>query len=157
MGFLQSVKNFIGIDTEEYDDYEDYEDYEEEEVVEAAEKPQHTAPQNASFTRKSNKVVPLGGSGTSKIIIVKPNNFDDSTDIADELKARRPVIFDVGTLEAEEARRIVDFIAGAVYGVDGNIRRVSGGIFVAAPAHIDITGDAFKEQTRGSFDWNMFN
>lgn len=148
MSFINSVKSFIGFETDEdyEEDYYDEEDYEEE--------PERRTPY---FAKKSySKVVPIGNnSGNAKIRIIKPNTFDDSTKIADEVKSRRLVIFDVGNMDEEEARRVVDFVAGSVYGLSGNIRRVSGGIFVAAPSHIDITGDNLQAHTRNSFDWNV--
>ena len=149
MGLLDSVKGFIGMndDDYDYDDY-DYEDAADEEFEQES---------KSGFSRKSSpKVVPMTRTGQSRIIIMKPSNFDDSRDVSDELKARRPVIFDVGSLTTDEARRIVDFVAGTVYGLGGSIERVSGGIFVAVPANIDISGEVLRAQARGSVpSWNM--
>lgn len=151
MSFINAVKNFIGIETEE--DYYDDEYYDEEDEIEEDE-PSYR--RSNPFSRKSTpKVVPINPGASSRIRIMKPTEFDDSTGIADEIKGGRLVIFDVGNLDAAEARRVVDFVSGAAYGVNGNVRRVSGGIFVAAPRNIDITGDNLKEQTRNTFDWNV--
>jgi cell division inhibitor SepF len=151
MSFINAVKNFIGIETEE--EYYDDEYYDEENELEE-EEPQ--AKRTSTFSRKNtSKVVPINPGATSRIRIMKPSEFDDSTGIADEIKGGRLVIFDVGNLDATEARRVVDFVSGAAYGVNGNVRRVSGGIFVAAPRNIDITGDNLKEHTRNTFDWNV--
>ncbi len=149
MGFINTIKNFIGIETEE--DYYEDEYYDEEDEIE--EEPVS----RRGFGRRntSSKVVPINPGTSSRIRIMKPSDFDDSTGIADEIKGGRLVIFDVGNLDAQDARRVVDFVSGAAYGLSGNVRRVSGGIFVAAPRNIDITGDNLKEQTRSSFDWNM--
>lgn len=153
MSFMNSVKNFIGIDTGEEDYYdEDYYDEEEEEE----EEPHYS--KKSSFTsakKSSSKVVPLNPSASSRIRIMRPDEFDGSTNISDEIKAGRLVIFDVGNLDAADARRVVDFVSGAAYGVNGNVRRVSGGIFVAAPRNIDITGDNLKEHTKSTFDWSL--
>lgn len=148
MSFLNTVKNFIGMETDEYYDDEYYDEDEAEEEIPRTST--HTFPKRAS-----SKVVPLNSANQARVRIIKPDNFDASTKVADEVKSGRMVIFDVGMLDPDEARRIVDFVAGAVYGVSGNIRRVSGGIFVAAPRNIDITGDNIKEQARNSFDWAM--
>ncbi len=146
MSFIGALKNFVGFGTDEDYDEEDY--YEDEDLEEESRKTQ-------TFKRPS-RVVPIGsGHGNSKIKIIKPMSFDDSIKVADEVKERRLVIFDVGNMDGDEARRVVDFVAGAVYGLSGNIRRVSGGIFVAAPSNIDITGDNLQAQTKNSFDWNM--
>ena len=63
------------------------------------------------------------------------------------------VVFDVtGMRDSEEALRVVDFVSGTVYGLRGNIRKINVGIFVAAPRHIDISGDNIKEHTRNNFN-----
>lgn len=147
MSFINSVKNFIGIDTD--DDYYDDEYYDEGDELE------EELPRKAVSSRRNSKVVPINPGASSRIRIMKPSEFDDSTGIADEIKGGRLVIFDVTNLGNDDARRVVDFISGAAYGVSGNVRRVSGGIFVAAPRNIDITGDNLKEHTRNTFNWNV--
>ncbi len=149
MGFINSVKNFIGVEDE--DEYYDDDEYMEDE--EAAEEDRSN--RFSSFKRNPARVVPINGAAGSKVRIIKPKSFDESAKIADEIKGGRLVIFDVTSLDTDEARRVVDFIVGSAYAIDGNVRRVSGGIFVAAPRHIDITGDNLKEQTKNSFDWSL--
>lgn len=149
MGIINSVKSFIGMEDEEelYDDgyiENDDEEYEDE-----------PKKRFSSFSNRAAKVVPVRSGPNSKVRIIKPKSFEESGKIADEIKGDRLVIFDVTALQIEEARRIVDFIVGSAYALNGNVRRVSGGIFVAAPNSIDITGDNLKEQTRSSFDWNV--
>lgn len=144
MGFVETVKNFVGIDTEDYED----DDYEVENAME-----ERTT--SSPFSRK-NKVVPINGQNAqSKIVVLKPRSFSNANEIADELKSRRPVVFDVGVLEPEEARRVVDYIAGVTYGIDGDVKRVSGGIFIAVPSQIDISGKEIDDQVKGSFEWNI--
>lgn len=75
--------------------------------------------------KKSNKVVPINPqSSQARIVVLKPKCFNNSTAVADELRKRRPVIVDVGALDPDEARRVVDFISGTVYGIDGKARRL---------------------------------
>ncbi len=150
MSIFSAVKNFMGFGSD--DDYYDDDYYDEEDEIEEEE----PMSRRSSFSRKSSaKVVPINPGASSRIRIMTPDDFEDSTGIADEIKGGRLVIFNVGDLDASDARRVVDFVSGAAYGVNGNVRRVSGGIFVAAPRHIDITGDNLKEHTRSSFDWNV--
>ena len=142
MGFVDAVKEFIG-----FGDIED--DEEEMEYEEPAEE----LHQNS----KKSKVVPIHqGQSQSRIVILKPKCFSNSTAVADELKKRRPVVIDVGALDPDEARRVVDFIAGTVYGVNGNMQKVSGGIFLATPSQVDIMGEIIKESENGGFEWSMF-
>ena len=147
MGFVDAVKDFVGFGDVDYE--EEYE-YEDEEVVEEFE-------EKPSFFSRKNKVIPLDKqSNAPRIMIIKPKCFNNSTEAADQLKQRRPVILDVGGLDPEEARRVVDFIAGTVYGLGGDIQKVSGGIFVATPSSFDIAGDFLKDKSGIGLDWSMF-
>ena len=65
--------------------------------------------------------------------------------VADELRRRRPVIVDVGALDPDEARRVIDFISGTVYGIDGRMQKITSGIFVATPSQVDIMGEVVKD------------
>ena len=111
--------------------------------------------QQSAPKKTFSKVVPINPTSSSRIKIMRPSDINDSTNVANEIKEGRLVIFDVGQIDNEEARRIVDFMSGAAYGVNGKVRRVSEGIFVAAPKNIDITGDTMKEHVKNGMDWNF--
>ena len=147
MGFVDAVKDFVGFGDVDYEEDYEYEADEVEEVLD--EKP--------GFFGRRNKVVPLDRqSNQPRIMVIKPKCFNNSTEAADQLKQRRPVILDVGGLDPDEARRVVDFIAGTVYGLGGDIQKVSGGIFVATPSSFDIAGDFLKDKSGIGLDWSMF-
>lgn len=146
MGLVDKIKDLTGFGEIDYDD-----EYEEEYEETAEEKPVRR-----NSLMKKNKVIPIGAQeNQNRIVVLKPKCFNNSTEVADELKQRRPVIIDVGALDPDEARRVVDFIAGTVYGVDGNMQKVSGGIFLATPSHVDIMGEVLKDG-KGNFEWSMF-
>ena len=149
MGILSTVKNFMGFD-DEYEDYEDenVEEYDEEEEDSKSKKYTRTASQSKS------KVIPITARNESaNVQIIKPINFDDARKISDVVMRDQVVVFDVtGMRDSEEALRVVDFVSGTVYGLRGNIRKINVGIFVAAPRHIDISGDNIKEHTRNNFN-----
>ena len=153
MSFINSIKNFIGIETD--DDYYDDEYYDEENEID--EDDDDEPRRSPRIARKSAaKVVTLNPGSSSRVRIMTPSQFDESTTIADEIKSGRLVIFNFGQLGNDDARRVVDFISGTAYGLNGNVRRASRDIFVAAPRNIDITGDNLNERTKSStFDWSM--
>lgn len=144
MGFVESVKDMLGFG--DYDeDFEDELDYEEE----YEEEPHR----ESVFGRKSGKVVSLNPQGSqARIVVLKPKCFNNSTMVADELRRRRPVIVDVGALDPDEARRIIDFISGTVYGIDGKMQKITSGIFVATPSQVDIMGEVVKDSE--GIAWN---
>lgn len=144
MGFMDKMKNVIGLGEDDYDEddilTDDY-DREEEET--------------RSFGRK-NKVVNIHATTQLKVVVMQPESFEDARGIADHLKTKKPVIINLEGLETDVARRVVDFLSGAVYGLDGNIQKVSAGIFLIAPYNVSIMGD-FKDElkNKGLFSsWN---
>lgn len=86
------------------------------------------------------------GASTIKMILYQPMSFEDSTAIVDNLRARKPVIVNMVDLERECAQRVLDFMAGAVYALNGTIRRVSYGIFVIVPSNVAIVGNSEDEE-----------
>ena len=146
MGLVDKIKDLTGFGDIDYEN--EYDEELEEETEERNVR--------KSLPTKKNKVVPFAGPDSqNRIVVLKPKCFNNSTEVADELKQRRPVIIDVGALDPDEARRVVDFIAGTVYGVDGNMQKVSGGIFLATPHNVDIMGEVLKD-AKGNFEWSMF-
>lgn len=149
MGFVSSIKDFIGGESE-YDDYEDYEDagdYEEEQ----------SAPKR-SYSRFSSRrdEEAREEQPENDITIIKVRKFDDSVSIADVLKKHKPVVFDVIEIDkSDEAERVVDFIAGVVYGLDGNFKRVSGGIFIATPKNMKINSDEVRKKTGSTLGFDI--
>jgi len=143
---LNKMLDFVGWETEETED--DY--YEDEEVIEADKKENRK-----SFGRKNqSKVLNLNSNTNTKVVIVFPKNINDAKDICDHLRANRSIVMNVEDVEIQTAQRIVDFLSGAVYSLDGNIQKVSSGIFLATPNSVDILGDVKEElKEEGIFTW----
>lgn len=145
MSFVDAVKEFVG-----FGDI----DYEEEDMMEEVETEKDEKP---SFFSRRSKVVALDkAQNQPTIVVVKPKCFSAGIEAADQLKQRHPVILDVTGLDTEEAKRTVDFISGTVYGINGNVQKVSSGIFIATPASFDISGDYLKGKAGAGLDWSMF-
>jgi len=142
---LNKMLDFVGWETEETED-----DYYEEDVIEVDKKESRK-----SFGKKNQgKVLNLNGNTNSKVVIVFPKNINDAKDICDHLRANRSIVMNVEDVEIQTAQRIVDFLSGAVYSLDGNIQKVSSGIFLATPNSVDILGDVKNElKEEGIFTW----
>ncbi len=104
---------------------------------------------------KKGKVVNINTTTQLKVVVVTPESFDEARDIANHLKQKKPVVINLEGVEKDIARRIVDFLSGAVDALDGNIQKISTGIFLIAPYNVGIMGD-FKDELRnkGVFPWN---
>ena len=137
---LNKVMTFVGLDGEPEA---------EQEFLETV------AQEEAEYTVKKGKVVNIHTTTQLKVVVVTPETFDEARDIADHLKQKKQVVINLEGVEKEIARRIVDFLSGAVYALDGNIQKISSGIFLIAPYNVGIMGD-FKDELRnkGVFPWN---
>ncbi len=111
------------------------------------------APSVPNRRTEEGRVVPMSPSspaaagGSMRMVVYQPQSYDDTQRIIDDLKSGRPVIANLEDLNVEIAQRVLDFLSGAVYGVDGSIRKISRGIFVLAPPHVDISGNVLGNIT----------
>ncbi|MDD4688963.1 MAG: cell division protein SepF [Eubacteriales bacterium] len=124
---------------------------EEKEFLETqAEEEQITNPAN-----RRGKVVNINTTTRLNVVVIAPETFEDARDIADHLKAKKPCVVNLESVDKEISRRIIDFLSGAVYALDGSIQKISAGIFLIAPYNVSIMGD-FKDELRskGVFPWN---
>jgi cell division inhibitor SepF len=146
---FNKVLNFVGWETdEEEEDVMERED----EVKEEIEKPQFM--HNINKKPSTNKVVNIHSSAQFKVVIVQPESFNDAQDICDHLKSKKPIVINLEGLEKDLAQRIIDFLSGSVYALDGSIQKVSNEIFIVAPYNVDIMGD-FKGEiaNKTAFPW----
>ncbi|AEV68615.1 cell division protein SepF [Acetivibrio clariflavus] len=146
---FNKVLNFVGWETEEED--EELLEKEEEETEEY-EKPQFI--QTINRRSSTGKVVNIHSSAQFKVVVVQPENFNDAQDICDHLKNKKPIVINLEGLEKDLAQRIIDFLSGSVYALDGSIQKVSNEIFIVAPHNVDIMGDLKGEMSnKTAFPW----
>ncbi len=149
---LNKMLNLVGWESEEEEEAEDIQEEEREES--------NTTPGYLqSFTKKSqqNKVVNIHSNNQFKVVIMQPETFDDAREVCDHLKSKKPVVVNLETLNKETAQRVVDFLSGSVYGLDGEIQKISTGIFLIAPNNVDIMGELGGEiKNKGNFPWMKY-
>lgn len=149
---MNKVWDLFGMDSQEEEEYEDeniydYED-EEEEIIE----------DRKIFGRKNkDKVVamPQANMNAIKMVISQPTTFEQSDEICSFLKEKKSVIVNLEYVNKDVARRIVDFISGGVYALDGYIQKVSNSIFLVAPSNYEITNEMAREEMKSklSVSW----
>ena len=148
---MNKVFDLFGMDQAEQEDYEDEDvyDYENEDEEEVEDK--------KIFGRRNNKVVnmPQSQSQAIKMVISQPTNFEQSDEICSFLKEKKSVIVNLEYVNKDVARRIVDFISGGVYALDGYIQKVSNSIFLVAPSNYEITNEMAREEMKNklSVSW----
>ena len=142
-GILNKLMDFIGIEETEMDDdlygeeYFDDTQAQTENVLSMANRSKRQRPVAAT----NSNVVSLPTAASMKMIVYHPISYEDTQNIIDNLKSRKPVIVNMEELEIDCAQRILDFMAGAIYALNGTIYKISRGIFVVAPTNYDIIGN----------------
>jgi cell division inhibitor SepF len=145
---LEKVLDFVGWETDA--DYED--DIYEDEIIEST---PHRAERHASHKRSpQGKVLNMNNNNNLKVVVLSPQNILEARELCDHLRSNKPIIMNVEGVDTPLAQRMVDFLSGAVYCLDGDIQKISSGIFLATPASIEITGDLKDEMhNKGVFSW----
>lgn len=90
----------------------------------------------------TSKVVPIRTTNKGfEVCIMKPTTFEDSQDICDMLLTGRAAVINLEGFDVELAQRIMDFISGSVYAMNGKLHQISSYIFIISPDTVDISGD----------------
>ena len=163
MSFWDNVKKFA----QPYDD-EDYDDYDEE-LDEFDEPDQEPAPRTRRPSPFANTAAApaaapaaaaaapaaapaastpsFGGqvlnmnAGKQEVVLFHAKTFDDAAKAADELCKRKAVILNMENVDKALTRRVVDFLSGAVYALDGRVKKVAQSTYLFCPHNMDISGD----------------
>lgn len=86
--------------------------------------------------------------GSTKMILLEPRAYSEAQQIADHLKMRNTVVVNLKRVTSDQAKRIIDFLAGTIYAIGGDLQKIGGGIFLCTPNNINIQGK-ITEETEG--------
>ena len=161
MSFWDSVKKF----TQPYadDDYDEYEDddvdgYEEEETpsrfgrrnsadtdldmsgFDFDDEPEKTAPAVAPSTGFNAQVVNIS-SGKQQVVLFRPTSFNDTSKAADDLRSKKAVIVNMENVDKAMARRVIDFLSGCAYALDGKVKKIALATYLFTPFNMEVVGD----------------
>ena len=151
---MNKVLDFLGVESnteEEYIENDNENVYEysyDKEIEEETE-------EKGFFGKKFGKVVSMPAPQQVKMVITQPTTFEQSEEICNYLKEKKSVIVNLEYVNKDVARRIVDFISGAVHALDGHIQKVSNAIFLVAPVNYEIASDLAREEIKNklSVSW----
>ncbi|MCI8393679.1 MAG: cell division protein SepF [Clostridia bacterium] len=143
--------NFFGVEQEEDD--EELENYNQE--YDTDDDDDYEEDNRRIFGNRRGKVVDINQGNAVKMVISQPTTFDQSEEICQYLKERKSCIVNLEYVNKDVARRIVDFISGGVYALNGHIQKVSNSIFLIAPANYDIANEMGKDEIKSklSVSW----
>ena len=153
MSFWDRLKPF----TQPYAE-DEYEDEYEEETVEDFEEPpvrqRRTPAFNFSSTEESASSAPASATKSSgfsgqvvsmgnkqEVVLFHPANFNDTSVAADHLRNKKAVIVNMENVDKAMARRVVDFLSGCAYAVDGKVKKVAQSTYLFCPHSMDVVGD----------------
>ena len=144
-GFMDKLKTI-------WSDTENDEMYEEEAAAPAVEEEHEmpitrssAAPRRQSAENAANKVVNIHATTQLKVVLVKPERFENASEIADQLKDKRTVVLNLESTNKDVARRLIDFLSGVAYAGEGKIKKVAANTYIITPYHVDIEGDLIDE------------
>lgn len=91
---------------------------------------------------RNNKVVDLGTRRQHmKVVLINPENFEAAAEIADQLRDRRPVLMNLENTPKDVSRRLIDFLSGVAYALEGKIKRVATNAYIITPYNVDLMGE----------------
>ncbi len=183
-GLLDKLGRLIGVEEEDPEEDIMYEDEEEEEIVSSPRKAAplySSAPPSPSIQEERGRLFaqpksePRGSkvlniqntSGSSmssgkkpqqfKMVVTTPRSYDECTKLVGNLKNRKPVIINLETLPNDLAKRIFDFMLGAIYALDGKVQKVSEYIFIFAPENVDVMASIPEKAAKQGANMGKFS
>ena len=153
MSFWDSVKKFTQPYSDEDYDYEDDMEGFEEEDQESASRSRRTSPFASSddtigssyATERTERS--FGGqvlsmnSNKQEVVLFHAKTFDDAAKAADELRRKKAVILNMENVDKALTRRVVDFLSGSVYALDGSVKKIAQSTYLFCPHNMDVVGD----------------
>ena len=165
MSFWDNVKKFAQpYADEDYDDYDEDELDEFEEELAPAPRERRRAPafgsapasESVDFTPAApaapaaaperpsgfgGQILSMSNGSKQEVVLFHAKAFDDAAKAADELRNRRAVILNMENVDKALTRRVVDFLSGCVYALDGQVKKIAQSTYLFCPHSMDIVGD----------------
>lgn len=150
--FIKGFSKIMGFDEEDLDDVEETEEVESETQEDDNDIEIEPLVNNI---KKQNKIVNIHTASAAKVVISKPANYDEGTIIVDNLKSRKIAVVNINGVEQKEGHKILDFLIGAVYALEGGIQQVEKGVFILTPSNVEVSNELKSElSSKGLFGWS---
>ena len=132
MGYGQKVKKwFFDEDGDEVEEYDE---------VEIDTEPKTSLFEQAKFSKTSDAIKALNANKDSQLILFEPRAFAETQDIANYLKQKKAAVINLHRLQKEQSKRVVDFLSGVIFAIEGDIQRIGPRIFLCTPKNIGVSG-----------------
>ena len=134
MGFINELKRLA----------RPYEDEMEDDFEEEFDMPRTAGPRANELERR-NKVVNIHTTTQLQVVLVKPERFENASEIADHLRDKRTVVLNLEQTDKNIARRLIDVLSGVAYANEGTIKKVALSTYIITPYNVEILGDLIDE------------
>ena len=138
MSILDELKKWTHPYEDEDEDYEDDFDL-------PARRESVFEDRKAKLEDRRNKVVNIHATTQLKVVLVKPERFENASEIADHLRDKRTVVLNLEQTDKNIARRLIDFLSGVAYANEGTIKKVALSTYIITPYNVEIMGDLIDE------------
>ena len=137
MGYGQKVKKWFFEEEDEDDDI-----YEEVEI-DTEEEPAKTTSmfEKAKSTKTSDAVRALSANKDSHLVLFEPRAYSETQEIAINLKQKRAAVVNLHRLQKEQSKRVIDFLSGVIFAIEGDIQQIGPKIFLCTPKNIGVSGN----------------
>jgi cell division inhibitor SepF len=105
--------------------------------------------QSAASAREGSSVTNM----KMKVIVIEPKTFDDAQQVANNLREKKPVVINFEKTEADDAKRIIDFISGTTYALNGEIKKVGHNVFLCAPSNVNVSYTEEEKKVSAEMPW----
>lgn len=154
MGFMDELKKLAKPYADEDDDFDEFDEGTAAPVRSPSRAAEQEEPAQSTGRRTAgaaaagadrNKVVNIHTTAQLQVVLVKPDRFDNVSEIAEHLRDKRAVVLNLESTNKDVARRLVDFLSGCAYALDGKIKKVAISTYIITPYNVDIMGDLIDE------------
>ncbi len=161
MGFMDELKKLAKPYSEDDDDFDEFDDEPRRSTSRPSRSSAAPAPapsfsafddmddssasSSARRTPGGSKVVNIHTTAQMQVVLVKPDRFDNVSDIAEHLRSKHAVVLNLEATNKDVARRLVDFLSGCAYALDGKIKKIAISTYIITPYNVDIVGDLIDE------------
>ena len=140
---------------EEYDEYTDHDDSLEAEDESAVDETDVQVGQHVAYPTVERRAAPVAQTTTdlTRITTLHPRTYNEARTIGEHFREGTPVIMNLTEMVDSDAKRLVDFAAGLIFGLHGSIDRVTNRVFLLCPANVEVTAeDKARIAERGFFN-----
>ena len=151
MGLMDEIRKLTHPYSDQEDDFDDYDDEDDIADEEPAPAPRRSFGRTQTVTEAprtpsaSGRVVNINATTQLQVVLVKPDRFDQVSEIADHLRDKQAVVLNLESTNRDVARRLVDFLSGCAYALDGKIKKVAISTYLITPYNVGVIGDLVEE------------